>query len=359
MTSAPRPRGSVPSSPVRLTGRAWRYALVRAVREFLHDQVTDKAAALTYYAVLSIFPALIALVSLLGLVGQAEETTRATLDLLGTFLPAQVIDLLRGPIGSLAGSTGAGWGLALGVLAALWSASNYVNAFSRAANGIYEVPEGRPLWKRRAVMYGLTALLVVLVALAALLLVLSGPLARAVGDVVGLGATALTVWSVAKWPVLVLIAVVIVATLYDVAPNVRQPRLRWISPGAVLALLVAAVASLGFGFYVSNFSHYDATYGTLAGVVIFLLWLWIMDIALLLGVELDVELERARELQSGLPAAARLHVPLRDTAKVEKDARTRQKLIDTGEQLAVPDEPTGSGQATSPGSGQATPTGRS
>lgn len=324
---------SEPTTFLRLGRAAWWYAIRRAVREFLRDRVIDKAATLTYYAVLSLFPALIALVSLLGPLGQAEVTTERLMGLLGDFLPAEVLNLLRGPISSIAGSPAAGWGLVSGLLVALWTASNYVAAFARSANGIYEVPEGRPIWKRRAVLYGLTGLLVVSVAVAALMLALTGPVARAVGSLVGIGEATVQLWDVVKWPVIVLIAVVLVATLYHWTPNAIQPRFRWISPGSAFALLGAAVASLGFAFYVRNFASYNATYGALAGVVVFLVWLWVMNIVLLAGMEIDVELERARELCAGLPAGASLQLPLRDTAQVDKDAATYQRLLDEGLRL--------------------------
>lgn len=328
------PKARDPTDAI-LTRASFWYAVRRAAREFSRDQLIDKAAALTYYSVLSIFPALIALVSLLGVVGQAEATTNRILDLLDQLLPATVTHLLAGPISSVVGSTGAGWGLVLGLVTALWTASNYVNAFSRAVNGVYEVREGRPFWKLRPMMYAVTVLLVVLVAVAALLLVLTGPVAVAIGDLVGLGHTALTVWGIAKWPVLLVIASIVIATLYYFTPNVRQPKFRWISPGAVAALIVAGIATAGLGLYVANVANYDATYGALAGVAIFLLWLWVMNLVILFGVELDVELERARELQRGMPAAAgRIQLPLRDTSKIVKDAQRYQELVDAGEVLA-------------------------
>ncbi|MDD9206583.1 YihY/virulence factor BrkB family protein, partial [Georgenia sp. 10Sc9-8] len=206
-------------------------------------------------------------------------------------------------------------------------ASNYVNAFSRATNGIYEVEEGRPFWKLRPAMYGLTALLLVLVAIALVILVVSGPVAQAVGDLVGLGSTAVTVWSIAKWPVLVLIVVLIIALLYYFTPNVQQPKFKWVSPGAIVAIVVAAIATVGFVFYVVNFGSYNATYGALAGVIIFLVWLWIMNVVLLFGAELDAEMERARQLQSGLPAEKEIQLPVRDDSKIEKTREKREKVI--------------------------------
>ncbi|WP_127572138.1 YihY/virulence factor BrkB family protein [Georgenia faecalis] len=322
-----------PDAPSDLTKPSWGYTLRKTIREFLSDQCTDLAAALTYYAVLSIFPALIALVSLLSLVGQAQSTTDTILDMASDFVPEDALEQLRPIIESLTSAPGAGLALIIGLLTALWTASNYVNAFGRAMNRIYEVPEGRPVWKLRPIMYGITALLLVLVALVGLMLVLSGPVAQAVGDAVGLGSTAVTVWNIAKWPVVLLAIIVIVALLYYFTPNVKQPKFRWISVGAVIAIVVAIIASVGFGFYVSKFGSYDATYGALAGVIIFLFWLWIMNAVLLFGAELDAELERARELQGGIAAEETIQLPPRDTKASDKKAEQERKDVERGRDL--------------------------
>ncbi len=300
-------------SPTKLTGNSWRSAVRRTLREFNDDQCTDLAAALTYYAVLSLFPAAIALLSLLGLVGQGRATVDSVLRVVSNIGgSASLTDTLRPVLTSLSQSRGAGLGFGIGIAAALWTASGYVNGFGRAMNRIYEVREGRPMWKLRPLMLLVTLATVLLAAVAALILVLSGGVAQAVGSAVGLGSTAVTVWGVAKWPVLLVVVVLIVALLYYSTPNVRQPRFRWISIGAAVAILVWVVASVGFGFYVANFGSYNKTYGSLAGVIVFLLWLWITNLALLLGAELDAELERARELQRGIPAEDSIQLPVRE-----------------------------------------------
>lgn len=309
-----------PDSPTDIRKPSWGYVLRKTVREFMRDQCTDLAAGLTYYAVLSIFPAIVALVSLLSLVGQAETTTAAILDFASRMMPSDTIDTLRPAVEQLTTAPAPGLGLILGLATALWTASNYVNAFGRAMNSVYETDEGRPIWKLRPIMYALTALLLVLVAAAALILAVSGPVAQAIGDVVGAGEAAVTVWNVAKWPVLVVIVIVIVALLYYATPNVRQPKMRWISMGAIIAIVVAALATAGFGFYVANFANYNATYGALAGVIIFLFWLWIMNLALLFGAEFDAELERGRQLQAGIEAEETLQLPPRDTKASDKKA---------------------------------------
>lgn len=329
MDDHPKSSDDKPSSPTELTKPSWKYLFRRTIREFSRDQLNDKAAALTYYSVLSIFPALIALVSILGLVGQQQQTTDTLMSLVEDVAPSGTADQLRGPIQSITDNPGAGLGLVLGLAVALWTASKYVNAFSRAMNDIYGVAEGRPFWKLRPIMYVLTAALIVLVALAALMLVVSGPIAQSIGDVVGVGATAVTIWSIAKWPVLVLVAVVVIALLYYFTPNIKQPKFRWASVGAVVALLSAAGATALLIVYinVAGGDSFNRTYGSLGGVIVALLWVWVMNLMLLFGAELDAELERVRELQSGQPAEERMQLPLRDTTKIIKDREKYTELL--------------------------------
>ena len=223
--------------------------------------------------------------------------------------------------------------LVLGVLLALWSASGYVGAFGRAMNRIYEIDEGRPFWKLRPIMLLLTLIAVTLAAIALLMLIVSGPVAESIGDVIGLGDTALTVWSIAKWPVLALIVVLVVALLYYATPNVQQPKFRWISVGAGVAILIWVLASVGFAFYVGNFSSYNKTYGSLAGVIVTLLFLWITNLALLFGGELDAELERGRQLQAGIAAEEEIQLPARDTRNIKKARKKRDKDVALGRQI--------------------------
>ena len=309
-----------PDSPVDLTKPSWRYVVRRTLTEFMDDQCTDLAAALTYYSVLALFPALIAILSLVGLVGRGPETVSTLLDILRDLGASGVASTLEPTLNELSRNQRAGWGLVLGLAFSLWSASGYVGAFGRGMNRIYEIEEGRPFWMLRPVMLLITVVTVVLSAIVALGLALTGPAAAAVGDALGVGDTALTVWNIAKWPVLLGVVVLIVALLYYATPNVRQPRFRWVSVGAVVAIIVWVLASAGFGFYVANFSSYDKTYGSLAGVIVFLLWLWITNLALLFGAELDAEMERGRELQAGMPAEEVIQLPPRDTRKSDKAA---------------------------------------
>jgi membrane protein len=276
---------------------------------------------------------MIALLSLVGLFGQGRETVDTLLGVLRDVGANAAADTVEPTLVQLSKGSGAGLAFVIGLAVALWSASGYVGAFGRAMNRVYEIEEGRPIWKLRPVMLLVTLITVVLSALVALALVLTGPAAKAVGDAVGLGDTAVTIWNIAKWPVMLLVVVLIVAILYYATPNVRQPKFRWLSVGAVVAIITWVVASLLFGFYVANFSNYNRTYGSLAGVIVFLLWLWITNLALLFGAELDAELERGRELQGGLRAEETLQLPPRDTRKSDKAASKRDKDIKQGRRL--------------------------
>ena len=300
-----------PSDPTDLPKRSWGAVLKRTAKEFSDDNITDWSAALTYYSVLSLFPALLVLVALLGLVG-GQKTTQALLDIVNQLGPGSAVETFKPAIEGVINSKGeAGALFGVGLLGAIWSASGYIGAFFRAANSIWEIEEGRGPVKLIPLRLGVTVLLLILVALVVLALVISGPVAEAVGNVVGLGSTAVTVWSIAKWPVLLLVVSALVAFLYYVAPNARLPGFRWVTPGGLLAVLLAIAASAGFGFYVANFGSYNATYGALGGVIVFLLWLWIINNALLFGSELDAELERSRELHAGMDAEEELKLPPR------------------------------------------------
>jgi membrane protein len=287
-----------PDSPTSLPGRSWGGVLKRTFTGIKADNLTDWAAALTYYGVLAIFPALIALVSVLGLIG--SSATQPLIDNLGTVAPGPAKQIFTNAIKGLQRSSGAAGVLFfVGLGSALWSASSYVSAFSRASNAIYEVEEGRPFWMLRPLQVLVTVVLVLLLAISAVAVVVTGPLARQVGNVVGVGSAAVTAWDIAKWPVLVLLVSLMFSILYYAAPNVRQPGFRWITPGGVLAVLVWIVASALFAFYVANFGSYNKTYGTLGGIIAFLVWLWISNLSVLLGAEFNAELERGRRLAAG------------------------------------------------------------
>jgi membrane protein len=324
-----------PESPTDLGKAGWRFTGKAAVAEFQRDQCTDLAAALTYYSVLSVFPAILALVSLLGVFGQGQATTDALLDVLNRLGQDQVAALLEEPIKAMSTSQAAGITLVIGLGGALWGASGYVGAFGRSLNRIYQVAEGRPVWKLRPVVLLITLGLVVMAALVLVGLVVSGPIAKAIGDTVGLGDESQQIWDLAKWPVILAIVVVMVAVLYYATPNVKQPKFRWISVGSAVAIGIWVVASLGFGFYVSNFSKYNALYGSVGGIIVFLLWLWLTNLALLLGAEIDAELERARELAAGIRAERRLQLPMRDSSGADKADEKHAERVAEGRRLRL------------------------
>ncbi|MBW3086843.1 hypothetical protein KEM60_03072 [Austwickia sp. TVS 96-490-7B] len=320
-------------SPHELTRPSWHFTAKKAFQAFLDDQCTDQAAALTYYSVLALFPGLLALVSLVGLFGDGQRTVHSTMDMMARFAPAEVLQQVQPVIEQMVETRAAGFALAFGLLGALWSASGYVGAFGRAMNRVYEIDEGRPLWKLRPQQLALTAVILVAVSLVMVAMVISGPVARTVGDLIGWGDTAARVWDIAKLPVILIIVLFIVALLYYVTPNVRQPKFRWISVGAAVAVLTWIASSVGLGFYVSNFGSYNKTYGALAGVVVFLLWLWLTNVSLLFGAEVDSELERTRQLRSGVKAERTLQLPPKDTAASEKKLEQREETVAQARQL--------------------------
>ncbi|MBV9467501.1 MAG: YihY/virulence factor BrkB family protein [Solirubrobacterales bacterium] len=290
-----------PEKPSRLRARSWFGVLTRTVREFRADNVTDWAAALTYYGVLAIFPAVIALVSILGVIG--HSATQPLITNLGKLAPGSVHQILTSAITNLQHSRGtAGVLFIVGIAAAIWSASGYIAAFMRASNAIYDIDEGRPLWMILPLRIAVTVVLLALLAISAIAVVVTGGLAQQVGKLLGVGSTAVSVWDIAKWPVLLLVVSLMFSILYWAAPNVRHPGFRWLSPGGVFAVAVWVIASAAFAFYVANFSSYNKTYGALGGIVVFLVWLWISNVALLLGAEWNAELERGRRLEAGEPA---------------------------------------------------------
>ncbi|MGN6782182.1 MAG: YihY/virulence factor BrkB family protein [Marmoricola sp.] len=311
------------------------YVLRKTGREFLDDRCTDLAAALTYYAVLAIFPAALALLSLLGVFNESGKALSTVLDVLRPLVSASTLQNIQGPLERLTTSQAAGWTFVVGLLGALWSASGYVGAFGRALNRIFEVEEGRPFWRLRPMNIVVTIVSIVLSAAVLLILVVSGPVARSVGNVIGLGDQAVTVFDIAKWPVLGLLVVVIVATLYYFTPNVKWPRFRILSIGAFVAILLWVIVSVGFAFYVANFSHYDRTYGSVAGVIVALLWLWLTNLALMFGAELDSEIERARELHLGKPAEEHLQVPLKSDRGIRKAEKRRAKDAENGREIRM------------------------
>lgn len=334
--AAQAPSPDAPRKPDGVTEIArptWTYVVRRAWLEFRNDNCTDLASALTYHAALSMMPGLLAVVSLLGIFGQGKRTTDALTGFIRDHATPEVASFLQGPIEQLANSSKAGIALIVGILGALWAASGYVGAFGRAMNRLYEVGEGRPIWVLRPLYLLVTVVLVVLVVVMLGILFLAGPVATSAADAIGLGSVGLTVWSIVKWPIVLALAIALIAVLYYATPNVKQPRFRWVSLGSVVALVAMAIAGVAFGFYVANFGKYNATYGTIGSVIIVLLGLWIMNLALMLGAEIDAEIERGRELQAGMRAAETIQLPPRDTRQVEKREEQTDALVDQAKEL--------------------------
>ncbi|HZA88917.1 MAG TPA: YihY/virulence factor BrkB family protein [Solirubrobacterales bacterium] len=311
-----------------MAARNTRSVLKRTALEFRDDNLTDWAAALTYYGLLSLFPALIALVSVLGLFADPESTTEKVSEIVTQIGPESAADTFSGPIESItANRSAAGVLFVVGLVVALWSASSYVGAFMRASNVIYEVPEGRPFWKLRPLQMLVTLAMVVLLALLALALVLTGPLAEAVAEPFGIGDVAVTAWDIAKWPVMLIVATAMIAVLYYASPNARLRGFRWVTPGSVVALLAWLAASAAFAVYVANFGAYDKTYGSLGGVVVLLVWLWISNLALLFGHQLNAELERDRELAEGRKRAKEeIQLEPRTAPKAQQTTRSATEV---------------------------------
>ncbi|MGC0337850.1 YihY/virulence factor BrkB family protein [Streptomyces sp. SLBN-8D4] len=311
-----------PDTPTDLPKRSWGAVLKGTLKEFKKDELADRAAALTYYGILALFPALLALVSLLGIVGRSA--TQQVLDNIQKLAPGAARDVLSNAVKQMQGNGGLGSIMAIvGLALAVWSASGYVAAFIRSANAVYDVPEGRPVWKVMPVRLAVTVVLLIMAVISALIVVFTGGLARQVGTALGIGDTFLTVWSIAKWPVLVILVTTMIAILYWATPNAKVRGFRWITPGSFLALVIWMIASAGFALYVANFASYNKTYGALAGVVIFLVWLWITNLAILLGLEFDAEMNRQRAVAGGHPAGEEPYVQPRDTRKWDEEDRRR------------------------------------
>ena len=305
---------SAPDSPTDLSKRTWKDTLKRTLREFKEDDLTLLAAALTYYGVLSLFPALLVLLALLGLAG--TDTIDTLLKNLGGLTPTATRDVVTNAVRDLqSANSKAGFALVAGLAGALWSASGYVGGFMKATNVIYEVEEGRKFWKLKPLQILVTVVIMILTTVIVLAIVVTGPVAERVGQIVGAGDTAVTVFNIAKWPVIALIVSQIFAFLYYVGPNVKQPGFRWVSPGGLVAVVLWIVASAAFAFYVANFGSYSKTYGSMAAVIVFLVWLWITNLVMLLGAELNAEIERGRQIEAGHPPEQEPFLPHREAPK--------------------------------------------
>ncbi|PWU47775.1 ribonuclease [Micromonospora globispora] len=297
-----RQRARIPRRVRQLSWATWRGVLVRSAKNFVKDNCADWAAALTYYGVLALFPSTIVVVALVGLVSDGQRTVDTVIGLAREVGAGSVVgndsfvSVVRGVVEQQGSAKVL---LSFGLLGALWSASGFIGAFTRASNAIYGVEEGRPFYRLRPLQIGLAGVSLVLFAILATGLIVSGPVTDAVGDRLHAGGLARTVWSIAKWPVLALVMMALLSLLFWIAPNVQQPRFRWLTPGGGLALVAWVLASFGFGLYVANFGSYDVTYGSLGAVIAFLVWLYLSNSALLLGVQVNAELQRGRVMQAG------------------------------------------------------------
>jgi membrane protein len=314
--SAPGPHEG-PDSPTQLKGKGVFAAIRRTFKQFSEDNISDWAAALTYYGVLSIFPGVLVIVSLLGMLSDnGQQTVQSTVNEIAP--SPEIQKLVNTVLGQVQDPGKAGLAAIIGIVVAFWSASGYIAAFMRASNAIYDVPEGRPIWKTLPIRLGVTAIVGLMLILSAVIVVFTGDLAQVVGDKIGLGSVAVTVWSIAKWPVLIILVSLMFAILYWASPNAKTGGFRWVSPGGIFAVLLWVVASAAFAIYLANFANYNKTYGTLGGVIAFLVWLWISNIAILLGAELDAELERGRAIAAGHSPDDEPFLELRDDRKLKK-----------------------------------------
>jgi membrane protein len=307
------PRRGKPRRFGDLPGGAWKRIAKRTFDQYRADGVTNLAAALTYRSVLSLFPGMIALVALLGVVGQYPQTFNAVLQIAGSVAPQSTVQTIAGPVRQvITNKGGAGALLGVGLVVTVWAASGYVGTFSWAANVMWEARRGRSWYRQWPFNIAVTLVALVLATFVLSGLVLTGPIATAVGGQLGVGPIALEVWSVAKWPAIVVVVTLMISGLYYIAPNVRPPSWRWLTPGAMLAVVGWAITSAGFGVYIAHFNSYNKAYGTLGAIVTFLIWLWLTNTAVLLGVELDSEIERERQLSIDQPGAAdQIQLPLR------------------------------------------------
>lgn len=314
-----------PQSPAQIEWGSWRLAMRRAARAFGVDACPDAAAGLTFYSVLALVPAVMVTFSVVSLLGRGEETARIVVDVVRALAPDASESAVGDVISRIAEARLSGILLVFGLALTLWAVARYVAALGRGINRIYRVAEGRPVWRLKAGQLLIALVIIVCVAVAAALLSVTDSVAQALGHALGLGETALVAWRIIRWPLLALIVILLIAVLYYFAPNVKPPRFRWMSLGAVVALAVLLLTSLGFWLYVSNFADYDRIYGAFAGVIIFALWLWIANMAILAGAEFDAEVERVRQLQADIPAETQVQVPLRDARQIAKNVRRDRK----------------------------------
>jgi membrane protein len=314
------------SAPTKLSRSSWFSVLKRSLAGFKRDNISDWAAALTYRGVLALAPGVLVIVAVLGLLG--KQTANTLLQNVGQLAPGGVRSVLQQIITSVQGRSSAGLAAIIGIAVGLYSASGYIAAFMRASNAIYEVGEGRPIWKTVPVRLAVTLAIVILIVVSAAIVVFTGPIADQLGKALGVGHTAVVVWDIAKWPVLIVLVSLMLSILYYACPNVKQPGFRWVSPGGLLAVVIWIVASAAFAFYVANFGSYNKTYGTLASVIIFLVWLWLTNVAILLGAEFNAEMQHVRAIESGEVTEGEPFAEPRDTRKLDDASRAQATALE-------------------------------
>lgn len=320
-------------TPRDLDARSWRFVARSAFRKFGADGAGDIAAGLTFHSLLALVPAVIVLVSIVSLLGKESETVSLVLEVSRSVADPTVAETLASVVDALADSSIAGLALVTGLALTIWAGARYIAVLGRGMNRVYDIAEGRAGWASKLMQLGVSIVLFAAVLFVAALLTLSEPVAAAIGDALSLGDSVLVAWRIVRWPLLAVVVIAALAFLYDRAPNVRHPKFRWVSLGAGAAILVLVIASLLFGLYVSRIVDYDRVYGPLAGVIIFLLWLWIANLALMIGVEFDAAVERARELRAGLPAEFQVQLPLRDESQIETKNRRRTEEVNEAREL--------------------------
>ena len=308
MTDAARP--DAPTSR-GIPAHGWRLAARRALHGFVRHRGIDAAAALTFYSVLAFFPAMLIVVSVFAFARGKENAADDILRFVSEIAQPATVDAVKGPLSQLFSVTNPGIALAVGTVLALWTMSGFATAFGRAVNTVYEVQEGRQIWKFRGLMLVLAVfLLIVFGALIGTLLALPSAVEAA-----GVPEPWLTVWSVARVPIAILLSALLIAVLYYWTPNIRHERFRWVSYGAVFAIVVWSLATIGFWAYISLVGQYDKIYGWLGGAVVLLLWLYLTNLVLVLGAEVDAEVVRLRQLTDGQAAESVVQVPMRDTTR--------------------------------------------
>lgn len=322
-------------------------AFTRSFREFFRNSGLDSAASLSFFMVLALFPGVLALVSLLAIVGASDDATEWILDVMYQALDPQgtgelgqdalqVLDMAEQLLTGLAADTsGPTLAILIGVVGALWSTSSYVNAFSRAMNRLYKVQEGRPQWKRRPQMMGITLLIMIVMVLSFILLVTSGQVALGVGNIIGMGEQFTVLLNWLKPPLMFVMALLVVALLYHLTPNVKRPKFKWFSAGTISALLVLGLAVVGFTVYISRFASYSATYGAIGGVIILVVACWISNIALLMGAIVDIEFARLAQLRQGIAADEELQYPVRDDSLFARKNLSNFRDLVSAQQIRI------------------------